>query len=706
MQGSPPEAGADRALLGRALDFASDAILIVEVQADHPVVYANSAFEKLSGSRAADLLGRPWHLLREEDPASRAEPELARALTERATRVVTTRDRRADGTSFWNEVSLSPLPGSDGCVTHLIAVQRDVTDQREAEEAARQEALERRRSEQRLVTTEDRYRSLVEQVPAIVYRQETGLLGRCVYVSPQVEAILGYTPEDWQVEQSLWEARLHPEDRERVIAAKTLSAATGNPFVSEHRVLHRDGRAVWIRDESVVVSPENGGPPLFDGILYDISERKDLEHRLHHDADHDPVTKLFNRHRFERELEMRVAHARRYQRSFAVVLLDLDNFKFVNDSFGHARGDALIERVARAIETRLRETDLLARVGGDEFAVLLPESDEAGAAKTARALLDVIRGKEERLAVTGSAGVAVFDPESTATASDLLASCDIALYEAKDAGRDQTVTFTGRRCGSWVWVERIRAALRDDRLILHSQPIVELPSGRKIREELLVRMLDEEGQVIPPGAFLPVAEHFGLVQEIDRWVVGKAIRLAAAGRHVGVNLSARSFGDPSLTDLIEREVAELVVEPDRLTFEITETAVMANLEEAEGFAKRLRNLGCRLALDDFGTGFGSFTYLKHFPVDELKIDIEFVRGLPVGQTDRRVIEAIVSIARGFGQQTVAEGVEHADALTALSECGVDFAQGYHMGRPELLLSPGHDGEGSPSDQMKAGVAAD
>ncbi len=173
-----------------------------------------------------------------------------------------------------------------------------------------------------------------------------------------------------------------------------------------------------------------------------------------------------------------------------------------------------------------------------------------------------------------------------------------------------------------------------------------------------------------------------------------------------MNLSARSFGDPALTDLIEREVAALVVEPDRLTFEITETAVMANLEEAEGFANRLRALGCRLALDDFGTGFGSFTYLKHFPVDELKIDIEFVRGLPVGQNDRRVIEAIVSIARGFGQQTVAEGVEHADALTALSECGVDFAQGYHMGRPELLLTPGNGNEGSPSLRLETAVAAD
>jgi diguanylate cyclase (GGDEF)-like protein len=431
--------------------------------------------------------------------------------------------------------------------------------------------------------------------------------------------------------------------------------------------------------------------------------RRRYEAELKYMADHDPLTGLLNRRAYERSLEEHLARGERYGHAGAVMVLDLDNFKEVNDTLGHSAGDELIVRVAGALATRLRESDTLARLGGDEFAILTPTGERAEAQRLASSLLGVIRrehaargpGGRER-PITASIGIAPLEGSESLRAEEALINADLAMYDAKEAGRDRSVVYGGSSRGQahiearLEWAERIRAALDEDRLVLHAQPVVETATGRATQHELLVRMVDPHGDLIPPGSFLPVAERFGLIREIDRWVVTRAIRMLgehrAGGRRpiVEINLSAQSLGDSQLAVHIGRELRATGVEATQLIFEVTETTAIGNIAAARTFAERLGELGCRFALDDFGAGFGSFYYLKHLPFDYIKIDGEFVRNCTADPTDRLVIGAVVELARGMGKRTIAEFVGDEATLGILGELGVDYAQGFHLGQPAPL----------------------
>ena len=431
----------------------------------------------------------------------------------------------------------------------------------------------------------------------------------------------------------------------------------------------------------------------------DITERKRFESQLRYLADHDPLTGLFNRRHFEAELGRQVTYANRRAPAGAALLLDLDNFKYVNDTLGHHAGDDLIRSIAGVLRGRLRETDVVARLGGDEFAVLLTDADAAKAEGVAADLAEAVRRNvitvgDRPVRVTASIGVAPLRRREL-TATEVLIEADIAMYQAKEAGRDRCAVYApeaARRVGvaaGLTWVERIRRALDEDLFVLYAQPILNLASGRMSHVELLLRMRGEDGEVVLPGAFLPPAERFGLIQEIDRWVVRQAIQLIADRRDhgqeletlVAINLSGRSVGDPGLPELIEHELATHGVAAASLVFEVTETAAIANMEEARRFADRLAKVGCSLALDDFGAGFGSFYYLKYLPLDYLKIDGDFVANLPRSPVDQRMVKAMVDVARGLGMKTIAEFVGDEPTLEMLQELGVDYAQGFHIGRP-------------------------
>jgi EAL domain-containing protein (putative c-di-GMP-specific phosphodiesterase class I) len=295
--------------------------------------------------------------------------------------------------------------------------------------------------------------------------------------------------------------------------------------------------------------------------------------------------------------------------------------------------------------------------------------------------------------VTASIGVAAFESDD-ATASELMINADLAMYAAKSGGRDRVVLFTtseGRRAratAKLTWAERIRDALdRDDGFVLHMQPILDLATDQISHSELLLRMRDEYGNLIAPSAFLPAAERFGLIHAIDRWVVRRAIEMIAEGGEAGrlpvsVNLSGDSVvGDPHLLEMIEREIKQCSVDPSMLIFEVTETAAIANMPEATAFARRVNELGASLALDDFGTGFGSFYYLKHLPVGYVKLDGEFIQNLPQSEVDAHMVNAIVGIAQGLGIKTVAESVSDEETIQVLRRHGVDYAQGFYVGRP-------------------------
>jgi EAL domain-containing protein (putative c-di-GMP-specific phosphodiesterase class I) len=268
----------------------------------------------------------------------------------------------------------------------------------------------------------------------------------------------------------------------------------------------------------------------------------------------------------------------------------------------------------------------------------------------------------------------------------MLVSADVALYEAKEAGGDQVNTYTASQSATMTWVRRIPAALAEERLVLYGQPIIDLTSGHVVRNELLIRMLSRDGEVIPPGAFLPPAERLGLIGAIDRWVVRAGLRLASEVGGVAINLSGSTIGDQSILAAVREAVAG-GLKPDRVMFEITETAATTNLDAARMFTGALNGIGCSVALDDFGTGFGSLTHLKRIPAQYLKIDIEFVRRMTRDATDRQIVASIVGMAAALNKRTIAEGVQDQETLDLLRELGVDYAQGFFIGKPKRLSAP-------------------
>jgi diguanylate cyclase (GGDEF)-like protein len=414
-------------------------------------------------------------------------------------------------------------------------------------------------------------------------------------------------------------------------------------------------------------------------------ERHRLEETLRERADRDPLTGLFNRRRFAEELERHLRLRSQPGGDGALLICDLDHFKVVNDTLGHAAGDDVLRRVARMLREHLRASDVVARLGGDEFAILLTDTPAGEAMAIASDLQRLVAEPTVRPRTGASIGVACFTCDEALLADDLMVAADAALYSAKEAGRDRVARFEGPKAASLTWIERIQNALDHDALVVYSQPIVDLRSGCLAREELLVRMRDSDGGIVPPGIFLPTAERFGLVEHIDAWMLDRGLELVGEGRAVSVNLSAKTMQAGGFIDAIEAGVRR-GLDASLLTLEITETATVSNIELVRDIAERLSELGCGLALDDFGTGFGAFTYLKHLPIDLIKIDAEFVRDLADNPTDQRMVRAMVAIARAAGQRTVAEGVEDITSLDLLRRYGVDFAQGFYLGRPAEVNS--------------------
>ncbi|HEY1359051.1 MAG TPA: EAL domain-containing protein [Thermoleophilaceae bacterium] len=505
--------------------------------------------------------------------------------------------------------------------------------------------------------------------------------------------------------------RLDQDSVDCVLYDLGLPDASGLDGLSELRAISPDVAVVVLTGDSEVatgiaalqagaqdylVKGKANGDTIARALRHSV-ERRRSEERLQFMADHDPLTGLLNRRRLEEELDRHAERVLRYGAEGALLLIDLDHFKHVNDSLGHRAGDELIITVAGLLRARLRSSDIVARLGGDEFALLLPKATGADARKVADDLLAAIRehtlpsnGSTRR--TTASIGIALFDDEGLAGGNDALVSADLAMYDAKEAGRDG-IAFHSENSGDGhkrrrTWGKRIRSALSDDSFVLYAQPIKGVGTDDVTRYELLLRLADQPDDVVLPGEFLHIAERLDLVQEIDRWVVNEALATLAArpdkgrGLTVEVNLSGRSLSDPVLAETIEHGVVDYGIAPSSLVFELTETAAVADFRRASAFAGRLASLGCSFALDDFGAGFGSFYYLKHLPFDFLKIDGEFVRGCVDSQTDQLVIEAMVGIARGLGKETIAECVEQPETAEFLERQGVDYLQGFWLGRPE------------------------
>jgi diguanylate cyclase (GGDEF)-like protein len=426
----------------------------------------------------------------------------------------------------------------------------------------------------------------------------------------------------------------------------------------------------------------------------DQAERTEAELRFL--ADHDSLTGLLTRRRFRAELDQFVSFSARYGGRGAVMVIDIDGLKEVNDKLGHHAGDRLIRRVADVLRERVRASDLVSRLSGDEFAVLMPQTDTAGALQLGEDLrAQVAEGfpsSSDIGAASISVGIAMFGGQAAGSEGVLLAA-DQAMYQAKKEGRNRIMLFHASGDGAesprraQTTSARIRDALTQDRLRLASQPIRSLASGGIERYELFLRMTGDNGELLPAASFIEVAERSGMVQELDRWVVARALELIARRERAGepislhMNLSGASMTDLSVLEFIERRLDEGEADPARCTFEITQTARVEDYDVAGAFADRLTEFGCEVAIDDYGAGFGPFAYLKKVPFDVIKIDGTFIREMAHNDADQLVVKAIVEIARGLGKRTIAELVEDEETTKMLRGYGVDMAQGYHLGRP-------------------------
>lgn len=670
----------------------------------------DSAAEALYGFGAYEVIGRV--------PTMFVSPELDLERDERVREVLAgrpvppyeTERMRKDGTRMDVEVELAALRDAAGAIVGASATVRaispcDLADQLDPSEETGRASSRRERSQRRLAEAQERFRIAFVHAPNGIALLSTapGSEGCFLDANPAVGRQLGYDGEDL-IGRCLLDF-LHPEAR--VGETETLAAllqATEADTRAERRFVRGDGRDVWLQIGASVVRDRRGRPLYAVAHLQDVTDARRHEAELRHLADHDGLTGLVNRRCFGARLEAALAEAHRDDRPAAVLVVDLDNFKGVNDTYGHAVGDELLRRVAGALRSRVRATDVVARLGGDEFGILLPHVTAPRARAIARELLAAVEQEAAvpigpgSVRVTASIGVSTLDASTRATGEALLSDADTAMYEAKGSGRNRFATTTGdddaARVGEPPGSRRNDQRAPEGELQLWQQPMLNLTSGDHDRIELLVRLREARGDAIPAGRFLPLLKRFGRARDVDRWVVAAAIELVGRRQVAGVcgdveiNLDAASITDEDFVAALRSTLAAAPVDPRAITFGITAAASISDVAAAHRLMSSLTALGCRFALDHFGASAGSLRDLKHLPFEVVKIDGELIADLATSRFDQLAVRSVVDIARGRGLTTVAERVGDDATLDRLRDLGVDYAQGFHVAVPRPATVPG------------------
>ncbi|MEN8166936.1 MAG: EAL domain-containing protein [Pseudomonadota bacterium] len=544
---------------------------------------------------------------------------------------------------------------------------------------------------------------LLNSAQVIILTQDCD--GQILTLNPQGKKCLesNSRPEQYQAQNFF---QLITQGSERALLHRSIDALkAGLSLAYQHdsRISSGDGgyRSIsWVH--SRLPGENTSGNPIILSVGLDITDREKAEQQLAWLANHDPLTELYNRRYFQRAFEDILSRANRYHHSVALVFFDLDQFKYINDTSGHQAGDAMLRVVAERLHQLTRSSDLLARLGGDEFAIVIPETDVKGAIQVAEKILEDLRqislptkGRSHRIST--SIGIVMY-PEHGNTVQDLMSNADLSMYQAKESGRDRWYLFAlddqmrEQMSARLTWKEKIEQALTDSAFFLHYQPILEIKTGLISHYEVLVRMREKDGSISMPGDFIPVAERTGLIHSIDRFVLREAIgQLAELQKstnneiNLSINLSGRVVDDPELLPLLKQLLKLSGVNPHNLVFELTETATLADMASAEQLMHELRDLGCRFAMDDFGVGFSSFYYLRELPLDIVKIDGSFIRQLPNSPEDQVFVRALTAMASGLMKKTVAEFVEDKETLNLITEIGVDYAQGYYIGKPQPAI---------------------
>ena len=533
---------------------------------------------------------------------------------------------------------------------------------------------------------EARYRLLFERNLAGVFRTATD--GRIIDCNDALARIFGFRDRSELLSQSARSFYFDENDRDKVVE---LLRAQGSLMNHEIRMRRADGTPVWVLENVSLL--ERG---ILEGTIVDITDRKVAQEQIEFQAFHDVLTGLPNRRLFRDRIQLALAHARRRRSGFAVMFLDLDQVKIINDTLGHTAGDVLLQTIAQRLIGSVRAEDTVARMGGDEFTILVTEaSDRRAAATVAQKVLETVAQpmtiETHEVFVTTSVGIAMY-PEDGVDADTLLKNADRAMYRAKEAGRNNyqyaTPAAFDTGAGRLSIESSLHHAFEREEFVVHYQPMIDLASGDMVGAEALVRWQHPEYGLMAPDDFIPIAEECGLIVPIGEWVLRAACRQMRAWHddghrdlRIAVNLSARQFQQRDLPLMVERILSETGLRPDSLDLEITETAAMQNAELSLGIMRRLKEMGVRISIDDFGTGYSSLSYLKRFPIDTVKIDQNFIKGLSAETSDGAIIAAVISMARALKLSVIAEGVETEEQLAFLQRERCEMIQGFFYSKP-------------------------
>jgi diguanylate cyclase (GGDEF)-like protein/PAS domain S-box-containing protein len=610
--------------------------------------------------------------------------------------------RRKDRSEFWAAADWRPIYDKSGGYLGIRISIRDITQRKEAEQRLESTVVELRNAQ----TVQQEYLGRAEdehaRLAALLGAMDLGILfvsvdSRVVYSNPAFTRIwplpggprvIGCTPEELIAASTPILAR--PGDQSRQILRRPGSGEPTAPY----EIQMADGRLVTQHGHGV--QDAYGRAVGYLWLFEDVTQERQTAEQLVYLAERDALTGLYNRHRFNEELARMMADAQRHGSRLALLFFDLDDFKYINDTFGHRAGDAMLIRVAGEVAGQVRRNELFSRLGGDEFAILVPDISDGMlrvlADRLTRSIATVrFHFEGENLRLTTSVGIAVY-PDQADNVEDLIARADMAMYQAKEAGKNAWRIYRSELDTSqqmvtrMSWNDRILHALENGLLTLQYQGIYSTADLSLSHFEVLVRMRDKDDplRMLMPGQFIPMAEKSGKIVAIDRWVLRESIEMLGKTPSIpalAVNISGRSFDEPTLPQYIAEELKRCAVLPRRLLVELTETSAVSDLHDAQRFIEALRHTGCGICLDDFGTGFSSFAYLKHLQADAVKIDGLFIRNLPQDYDNQLFVKAIVSVARGLHKTTIAECVEDDATLQMLKGFGVDCVQGYYLDKP-------------------------